>query len=112
MNDPRYAQLARLLVHHSAQVRKGDNVLIEAFDIPGDFVTTLIGAVVDAGGVPLASTYHEPVRRALQRAGTRQQLKLMARIDLARMKQMQCYIGVRGSQNIAEFSDLPREKMD
>jgi aminopeptidase len=25
---------------------------------------------------------------------------------------MQCYIGVRGSHNIAEMSDVPREKMD
>jgi aminopeptidase len=28
------------------------------------------------------------------------------------MEQMACYIGVRGSHNIAELSDVPREKMD
>jgi len=112
MKDPRYTQLARVLVHHSAQVQKGDKVLIEAFEIPPDFVTTLIETVVEAGGVPLASTYQESVRRALQRAGSKEQLRVMADVDLARMKKMQCYIGVRGALNISELSDVPKERVD
>src|SRR4051812_26068865 len=112
MKDPRYTQLARVLVHHSAQVRKGDKVLIEAFEIPADFVTTLIETVAEAGGVPLASTYQESVRRALQRAGSKEQLRVMAGVDLARMKKVRCYIGVRGALNISEMSDVPGEKID
>src|SRR5438874_7179148 len=112
MKDPRYIQLARVLIEHSCEVVKGDKVLIEAFDIPVDFTATLIEQVAKAGGVPLVSTYHEPIRRALQRAGSEEQLKVWAGIDLKRMEQMQCYIGVRGSHNTAEMSDVPREKID
>ena len=34
MKDPRYTKLANLLVNHSTQVKPGEKVLIEAFDIP------------------------------------------------------------------------------
>jgi aminopeptidase len=112
MKDPRFEDLARVLVHHSARVQPGDRVLIEAFDIPADFTITLIRAIAGAGGVPLAHTYQEAVRRALHQVATDQQLKLMADVDLRRMQNIQCYIGVRGSFNISEFSDVPREKMD
>jgi len=42
MKDPRYTSLARLLVHHSMQVKAPDRVLIEAFDVPPDFTAELI----------------------------------------------------------------------
>ena len=37
MKDPRYSELADVLVKYSAAVKPGDRVLIEAFDIPADF---------------------------------------------------------------------------
>ena len=112
MKDPRHAKLAELLVHHSSRVQAGDNVLVEAFDIPHEFTTELVRVVGEAGGLPFVSTYQQPVMRALVRNASAEQMKTWAGVDLARMKQMQCYIGVRGSHNIAEMSDVPRDKMD
>ena len=112
MKDPRYEDLARVLVLHSARVQRGDKVLIEAFAIPSDFTITLIRTIAEVGGVPLAHTYQEQVRRALYQVASDEQLKLMADVDLRRMQNVQCYIGVRGSFNISEFSDVAREKMD
>ena len=37
MKDPRYTKLANVLVKHSCKVRRGEKVLIEAYDIPIDF---------------------------------------------------------------------------
>jgi aminopeptidase len=112
MKDPRHAKLAELLVHHSSRVQAGDNVLIEAFDIPQEFTTELVRVVGEAGGLPFVSTYQQPVMRALVKNASAEQMKTWAGVDLGRMKQMQCYIGVRGSHNIAEMSDVPRDKMD
>jgi aminopeptidase len=112
MKDPRYDNLAKILVHHSAQVKPGDKVLIEAFDIPTEFTATLIKTIAEAGGIPLAQTHHEQVRRALQQHASEDQLKLMARVDLERMKNVQCYIGIRGSHNISEMSDIPKQNVD
>ena len=42
---------------------------------------------------------------------TEPQLNLLARHELARMKQMDAYIAVRGSHNITELADVPTDKM-
>ena len=112
MKDPRYSALARVLVHHSMRVLRGDKVLIEAFDIPTDFTAELIGQVHAAGGLPLATTYQQPVLRALFNAATAEQMTLLGQVEKARMEAMQCYCGVRGSHNITELSDVPPEKMN
>ncbi|MGB7158171.1 MAG: aminopeptidase [Tepidisphaeraceae bacterium] len=111
MKDPRFNQLADLLVHHSCDVQPGENVLIEAFDIPPEFTVELIRAVTKAGGVPLVSTYQQLIQRALFQNATEEQMRLWRDIDRGRMEQMNCYIGVRGSHNIAEQSDVPQERM-
>ncbi|HWP39796.1 MAG TPA: aminopeptidase, partial [Tepidisphaeraceae bacterium] len=112
MNDPRYRDLANVLVHHSARVSPGDKVLIEAFDIPTDFTVTLVRAVAEAGGLPLVSTYHQAILRALFHCASEEQMKLIGLVERQRMQAVQCYIGVRGSHNISEMSDVPREKME
>lgn len=111
MKDPRYAQLARLLVEHSTRVKPGDKVLIEAFDIPPDFTVELIRAIAAAEGEPLVSTYHQPVLRALYSVATEDQMATIGKIERQRMEAVQCYIGLRGSHNISEISDVPKEKM-
>ena len=110
MKDPRYSQLANVLVKHSTQVKSGDKVLIEAYDIPADFTAELIRVVAEAGGVPLVSTYQQPVLRALYRAASEEQMKFIGEVERMRMKGVQAYIGVRGSHNITEMADVPQEQ--
>jgi len=111
MKDPRFNLLADLLVHHSCDVQAGEKVLIEAFDIPPEFTVELVRAVTKAGGVPLVSTYQQLVQRAVFENATEEQMRLWSEIDRGRMEQMNCYVGVRGSHNIAETSDVPQERM-
>jgi len=51
------------------------------------------------------------VNRALALEASDRQLNLMASHELTRMKKMNAYIAVRGSNNITELSDVPPEKM-
>src|SRR2546422_897524 len=111
MRDPRYSKLANVLVHHSCEVTQGDRVLIEAFDIPIDFTTQLIETVVEAGGLPVVSTHQQQVLRAIYKNANEDQMKFIGQIERRRMEGMQCYIGVRGSPNISEMSDVPGERM-
>jgi aminopeptidase len=111
VKDPRYTKLANVLVKHSCKVRRGEKVLIEAYDIPVDFTTELIRTVADAGGLPLVSTYHQRVLRALYKSATEEQMKFLGKVERMRMKGVQAYIGARGSHNITETADVPREKM-
>ncbi|MGA2230251.1 MAG: aminopeptidase [Tepidisphaeraceae bacterium] len=111
MKDKRFGNLAKLLVHHSMRVAPGDKALIEAYDIPIDFTTELIRHVYAAGGLPLVSTYHQSVLRALYTSATEEQMRLIGQVERQRMEAVQCYCGVRGSHNISEMSDVPKDKM-
>jgi len=111
MHDIRFDNLAKLLVEYSIRLRRNENVLIEAFDIPDEMTVALVRAARKAGGVPLAQIYHSRVNRALALEASDRQLNLLARHELARMKKMDAYIAVRGTNNITELSDVPVEKM-
>jgi len=111
MNDPRYDQLARLLTGYSTRVQTGDKVLLEAFDIPPEMTVALIRAVRALGATPVVQLHNARITRELAREATGEQYGFIARHELARMKQIDAYIAIRGSENIAELADVPGEKM-
>jgi aminopeptidase len=111
MHDPRFDKLAQVLVQYSTRLKRNEAVLIEAFDIPDEMTIALIRAARKAGAVPFAQTYHAPVNRALAMGASDKQLNLAASHELARMKKMNAYIALRGSNNITELSDVPPETM-
>src|SRR5256885_15797503 len=107
MHDERFNKLAKLLVEYSIRLKRNETVLIEAFDIPDEMTVALVRAVRNAAGVPFAQVYHARVTRALALEASAPQLSLMARHELARMKKMDAYIAVRGSNNITELEEGP-----
>src|ERR1700758_2925372 len=111
MRDPRFDKLARLLVEYSIRLRRGERAFIEAFDIPDEMTIALIEAVRKAGAVPVVQIQHGRVSRALALDVSEDQLNLIAAHELTRMKKMDAYIAVRGSNNITELSDVPVEKL-
>ena len=109
MRDPRLDKLADVLVNYSTRVGKGDNVLIEASDTPDEMVIALIRAVRAAGGYPFVTIGHSRIGREMVRDCEEEQVKRLGEIRLYEMERMQAWIGVRGSDNISEGSDIPLE---
>src|SRR5438445_4405632 len=85
MHDIRFDNLAKLLVEYSIRLKRNENVLIEAFDIPDEMTVALIRAVRNPGGVPFVQTQHALVNRALALEASERQLNLLASHELARM---------------------------
>src|SRR5437667_8071379 len=111
MHDIRWDNLAKLLVEYSIRLKRNETVLIEAFDIPDEMTIALIRAAQKLRGIPFVQTQHARINRALALEASDRQLNLMARHELARMKKMDAYIAVRGSNNITELSDVPVRQM-
>jgi aminopeptidase len=111
MPDPRVARLADILIAHSTKLKPGERVLIETFDVPDEIVTALIERTVQAGAVPFAETRANAVLRSLYATSTEAQMKEIGQMELARMKRMDAYIGVRGAHNALELSDVPSDRM-
>ncbi len=111
MRDPRQEKLATLLVRYSCGLGPGENVLIEAADVPATFVRALISAVREVGARPFVQLKSQAITRELLLAATHEQLDVVADAESALMARMQAYIGVRGGDNVAELADVPRESM-
>jgi aminopeptidase len=112
MKDPRFTELANVLIKHSCRLQPGEKVLIEATDIPVEFTVELVKQVVAAGAAPLVTTRHQQVMRAMLNGATEAQMKVLGEVEAAQMNAVDAYIGVRGSHNIAETSDVPRDRME
>jgi aminopeptidase len=111
MLDPRIDKLADVLIHHSTRLKPGEKVLIESFDAPPEVVARLVERVAAAGAIPLVETRQNRVLRALYSAASEAQMRLIGELELARMKQMDAYIGLRGADNSTELADVPAEQM-
>src|SRR5438045_7702160 len=104
MRDDRFDELADILTGYSTGLGRGEKLLIECFDAPDEMTIALIRAARKRGAIPLVQLQHARVSRELAMEASDPQLKLQARHELARMKQMDAYIAVRGSHNITELS--------
>src|SRR5438874_3367980 len=111
MHDARFDKLAKLLVEYSTRLKRNENVLIEAFDVPDEMTIALIRAARKAGAVPFVQVQRGRIGRELALEASDRQLTLAARHELTRMKKMHSYIALRGSNNITELSDVPVPKM-
>ncbi|GAA5481651.1 aminopeptidase [Haloferula sargassicola] len=111
MHDPRVDELARQLVGYSVSLKKGEKILIDLYDVPDEIGLALIREVRRRKGVPLIRNHSSRLTRELLKGATDEQYQLMSKHLLAEMKDMNAYIAVRGSANIAETSDVPSKSM-
>ena len=109
--DPRYDRLAGVLVKHSTALKPGEKVLIEVSDVPDAMVIALIRAVRRAKALPFVQLQHGRVSREMAIGAVKEQIALSAEVEMARMKKMDAYIAVRGSDNSTEMSDVTPETM-
>jgi len=110
MSDLRFDLLARVLVSHSTKLKAGERVLIDVADTPEELVIALIRAARAAKAEPFVLLQNNRITRELALGITGTQAATMAEIDLDRLKKMQAYIAVRGSQNISEMADVPQAR--
>jgi aminopeptidase len=111
MTDPRYQKLAKLLVNYSTQVKKGDRVLLDMIDVPDEFSIELMRAIRAGGGTPFIEVRHTRITREILRETNGKHAALLRDLELFRMKKVQAYIAIRGSDNMSENSDVPGDRL-
>lgn len=108
--DSRLPKLARQLVRHSVELRKGEKILLDLQDVPDDIGIALIREARAVGGLPSVNLMHSRVGREMSRGATAAQYDQIAANALHQMQGMDAYISIRGARNIMETSDIPATK--
>jgi aminopeptidase len=110
--DPRDRELARMLVKYSTKAKPGELVFIHCFgkDTLG-IAAALVEETARAGAAPYLQITEPEIMRGFLRTANEGVLKRLARFEMKQMKDADCYIAVRGSDNIFELADVPRKQM-
>lgn len=109
--DERIKKLAHNLVNYSVNVQPGEKVYIHYIgESTKQLARQLIKETYMAGGLPFVHYTDTTIQREMLLGCTKEQIELITEIDAKEMAEMDCYIGVRGSDNIAELSDVPDEQ--
>jgi len=110
--DQRIELLAKNLINYSTRIQKGENVLIQMVGNSAQLLTkALVKEVYKAGGNPYLKFVDPRLEREIAFQANVEQLKVRAEIELAEMKHMDAFIGIRGADNASEMGDVPAEQM-
>ena len=111
VRDLRINELAKLVINHSCALRGGEKILIEAIGVPNEIIVALIREAKAVGGTPIVTIKDDRIIRELCSCYNEDDIKLMADCELHTLKQMDVFIGIRGTLNVHELSDVPRQKL-
>ncbi|QDX92399.1 aminopeptidase [Brevibacillus laterosporus] len=109
--DSRINELASRLIHYSLNLQKGEKVLIENIGLQPALVKALVREAFAVGALPVVTVKDQEIMRSMIMGSSEEHMALFAKHELARMEDMDAYIGVRAYENVNEYSDIPEEKM-
>src|ERR1700690_1889159 len=109
--DNRIKQLADGLTGFSTALRKGERVLMDAYDVPEAMVIALVRSARARGALPYVQLHRARISREMALGAEEAQYETLCAVELERMRRMDAYIALRGSDNIFEASDLPSARV-
>ena len=112
MRDVRIEKLANNLLNHSIDLKKNEKVLIEIIGTDAiPLGKELIKQAESIGALPFFNIIDHEILREMLINSTEKQIKMFAKYDLQKMKDMDAYIGIRASTNTSELNGISKEKM-
>ncbi len=113
MKDKRIEKLARNLLNHSVDLKAGEHILIEIIgekSIP--LGKELIKQAEAMKAYPHFNIINYTVLKEVLKDCTEEQIKMYAKHDFQRMKDMNAYIGIRASESGNELSGIDQNKLE
>lgn len=112
MSDPRWEQLAEILVHYSTGTQPGEKVLITMMEVETfPLARAVYAQAIKAGALPHVEFQSAYLERDLMRYGTPEQLDWVPELSAYGMEWADVYIGLRGARNPHEFAGIAPEKL-
>jgi len=113
LKDERIVKLAKNLLTHSVKLQENENILIEVIGEDGiPLAKELMKQSSALGARPFFNIINYEIQKLMLENLTEEQVKIYAKHDLCRMKDMDAYIGIRASNNTAELTEISSDKMN
>jgi len=113
MKDSRIEQLASNLINYSVSLKENEKILIEVIGEDGiPLAKELMKEAYKVKAMPFFNIINQSLMKDMLEGLTEEQIKLYAKYDETRMKDMDAYIGIRAASNTSELSGINSEKMN
>ena len=109
MIDPRLEMLAKNVVNHSVELKRGENVLINCIGDGLSLAKQFVKEVYKVGGRPFVKLENQEIERLIKQDCTEEQIDILAKAELMLMKEMDVYIGIGARVNTSEMSSVKSE---
>jgi aminopeptidase len=110
MKDPRLERMAKGLTNYSVALKPGEKILIEVIDSGIPLALAVVKEVYRAGGYPFVQVRNKQLEREIMLGADEEQLRKWSEFELAQMKEMDAYIGIRATDNVNETADVSGEQ--
>ncbi len=112
MRDLRIEKLADNLITYSVDLKKNEKILIEVIGTDGiPLAKALMKQAYKIGAIPFFNLIDQSLLKEMLKDLSEEQVKLYAKYDKTRMKDMDAYIGISASKNSSEMAGIAQDKL-
>lgn len=111
MADQRIAKLAKLLVHYSLELKKGDYMLIESYDMAAPLVREVFREAIKAGAYVDTNIFLPGLSRIFYNEASEEQLKFVSPYTKFKSENYNALLIIHGQYNLKELTNIPSEKI-
>lgn len=111
MADPRLAALAKVMVHYSLQVKKGEWVRIDGPPLAQEFIRAAYREVLAAGGNPTVSVRIPGIRHIFLKHATDDQLKFVPPSEKLTYEQVDKMLYIMADWNTKELTRIDPKRL-
>ncbi|WP_170834471.1 aminopeptidase [Fictibacillus solisalsi] len=110
MSTQELSDIAKRVVHHSLEIKRGEKVLIDIEGEAEEFSNQLMIEIYHAGAYPFLKSTRVSNLKKLIAGATKESLNLWLRHEQYKAEGMDAYIGIKAEENIFEYNDIPRDQ--
>ena len=111
-SDPRWGELAKILVEYSLKIKPGEKVMIAMGEVESfPLARGIVDWAVKAGAYPQVQFLSEQMRHSFLEHGNGEQLAWMPEIESYGMEWADAYIALRGGFDLSIHNEIPSERL-
>jgi aminopeptidase len=111
MGDQRISKLAKLLVHYSLELKKGDYMLLEAYDLAAPLVREVFREAIKAGAYVDTNIFLPGLTSIFYREASEEQLKFISPYMKFKSENYNAFLMIHGQYNFKELTNVPSERI-
>jgi aminopeptidase len=110
MRDPRIEQLGRLIAGYSLELREGQVVRIDGYDVAAPLALAVYRAAVEAGARPYANLQFDGLHELLLDEGSDEQITYISPVQWAEVEAIDALVTIWAETNTRSFSRADERK--